>query len=218
MIFRSLDIAAFENTVFRTSFEEDFTQELAFSAGVSRSDVVINNIRSGSVRVDSTVYFSGNNKGNLESFMSQLQKQPAEIFTAEFLQPYGDVVAIDVSNVSMLYSYPQSPVVQQSEQQPPPDVEVQMDDSTNLTGASRGDNLSPDSGPPLEPPAETSRSFGSQITLLPLVLGGGLAFALLSCVLGICMYRMKVAKAKQELTTEWTESVNPVWETSPTVL
>eukprot|EP00241_Pyramimonas_parkeae_P019781 CAMPEP_0114295898 /NCGR_PEP_ID=MMETSP0059-20121206/11017_1 /TAXON_ID=36894 /ORGANISM="Pyramimonas parkeae, Strain CCMP726" /LENGTH=163 /DNA_ID=CAMNT_0001417997 /DNA_START=305 /DNA_END=793 /DNA_ORIENTATION=- len=108
MSFSSLDINTFQDKKFRADFEERFKKGVAKSVGVTVDDVLIDDIHSGSVVVDSTVLFPSTATIAPEEFTAALERNLTVSFPAEFLEPYGNITVNKVSLGSVVQSRPRS--------------------------------------------------------------------------------------------------------------
>ena len=103
MGFSTLDIATFDDAAFDADFRAKFVAQVATGAGVESSDVVVDDIRSGSVSVESTVYFDATTGSTAaaDTFVQTLQSDASSMFTQPSFGDYGDVTSSGVTRVTM---------------------------------------------------------------------------------------------------------------------
>ncbi|KAK3236746.1 hypothetical protein CYMTET_53130 [Cymbomonas tetramitiformis] len=106
--FSALSISSFSNTTFSNSFQASFQAQMAASAGVSSSAVVIISITAGSVLVLSEVTFSAG-FSQTSAFASELQSSPANIFTDPSFAQYGLPSTTAMSTTTAAMSTPVRP-------------------------------------------------------------------------------------------------------------
>eukprot|EP00854_Cymbomonas_tetramitiformis_P003426 gene3426-4306_t len=125
--FTDLSISAFEDETFNASFRADFAAQMAAAANVSASEVLVDGIASGSVNVNSTVFFvpevageGGDFEAAANSFALIVETSPDEIFTADAFEQYGNVSSAGVLLYPLNVSHPPSPPPGSPPPSPPP--------------------------------------------------------------------------------------------------
>ena len=123
MTFAAMDMSSLADPSARNTFETNFKQGMADSAGVTADMVVIDSITAGSVRVASTVYFPPTATVTPVVFSSMLSSNPAAMFPPALLVLAGnEVEASDLSTgVAYLTLNPPPPLVASASMTPPSD-------------------------------------------------------------------------------------------------
>jgi len=133
-----LDVAAFDDIEFSSSFQLRFRSKLAESADVELNHVVINNILEGSVLVESTVYFFDAPVAGLEIFADMIQNQPSDALSDDFFNRFGEITSLSVAKRLIAANSTLSPISQSPTSFPSrvPTASVLVSSSSSPTSAS----------------------------------------------------------------------------------
>jgi hypothetical protein len=123
MTFAAMDMSSLADPAARSTFESNFKQGMASSAGVTTDMVIINSVTAGSVVVSSTVYFPPTATVTPAAFSNVLSSNPAAMFTPAFLIQTGGTVQASGLTTGVAYvtlSAP-PPLAASSSMMPPSD-------------------------------------------------------------------------------------------------
>jgi uncharacterized membrane protein len=98
-----MDMSSLADPAARSTFESNFKQDMASSAGVTADMVIINSVTAGSVVVSSTVYFPPTATVTPAAFTVVLSTNPAAMFTPSFLILTGG--AVEASDLTTGVAY-----------------------------------------------------------------------------------------------------------------